>query len=93
MCQDVMFLLACIAASPSIVATIGIVHLQISAEKLVLISRRVARIHVSVSDMKDSDGFLTPLTILVQFLCVTVGCRLDKKSHVKIYRRKSKTKH
>ena len=59
--------------------TICIVRLRIiSAQKLVLISYRVARIYVSVSDRRVSYGFLTCLTIgLNSYVSLTVG-RNDK---------------
>ena len=46
--------LACGAAGPGIAYSVDIVRLRISAQKLVLISSRVARTYVSVSDWRVS---------------------------------------
>ena len=45
------------------------VYLRTSAQKLVLISCRVARTYVSVSDTRVSYGFLMSLTIGLIFTC------------------------
>ena len=48
---------------------LNIVRLRISAQKIVLISFRVARTYVSVSDKRVSHGFLMRLTIGLILTC------------------------
>ena len=64
--------LACVAAGPRTCQN-HIVCLQISAQKLVLTSCRVARTFVSLSDKQVSYRFLMHLTIGLILTCVTIG--------------------
>ena len=70
-------------AAHALVKTICIVRLRITAQKLVLISCRVARTYVSVSDRRVSYGFLTSRTIGLIFTCAwrlgAVTCQNSQK--------------
>ena len=61
--------LACGAAGPGIAYSVDIVRLRISAQKLVLISSRVARTYVNVSDWRVS---YAPHDWSNSHVCVTV---------------------
>ena len=70
-------------AAHALVKTICIVRLRITAQKLVLISCRVARTYVSISDTRVSYGFLMSLTIGLIFTCAwrlgAVTCQNSQK--------------
>ena len=61
--------MACVLAGPCIVLTICIVRLRVSAQKLVLISSRVARIYVRVYDRLVSYRF--PMCLMIEGLSNT----------------------
>ena len=68
----------------ALVKTICMVRLRISAQKLVLISCRVAGTYVSVSDRRVSHAFLMRLTIgLILTLCRSFRASATQAIHFK----------